>query len=353
MAESVVSVLVMGRSWILVFLLFVCISGAANASEGDVDPFYRICIEQCGKTGTVGASSIQHCQFSADGVLVDGPWYMQEPSYVQWKQWNCRSDCQYFCMMQLEKERQELGLIPVKYHGKWPFKRWSVLQEPVSAILSALTLIIQFNGWLSFFLLSSYKLPLRPQSGRTYYEFTCLWHVYGLLSLNAWFWDAIFHTRSFDLTEKLDYSSSVALLGYSLILAIFRTFNVKTEASRVMVAAPLVAFLTTHILYINFYELDYGLNMKVCMVIGIAQVLLWAIWAGVTRHPSRFKLWVVVVGGSIATFLELLYDFPPYKGYIDSHALWHATNIPLAYLWWSFVYEDAEFRTSAHIKKTK
>lgn len=53
---------------------------------------------------------------------------MQEPLYVQWKQWNCRSDCQYFCMMQQEKEREALGLKPVKYHGKWPFKRSSVLQ---------------------------------------------------------------------------------------------------------------------------------------------------------------------------------------------------------------------------------
>lgn len=64
--------------------------------------------------------------------------------------------------------------------------------------------------------------------------------------------------RGFDLTEKLDHSSSVALLGFSLILAVLRTFNVKNEASRVMVAAPLLAFLTTHILYLNFYELDYG-----------------------------------------------------------------------------------------------
>lgn len=64
--------------------------------------------------------------------------------------------------------------------------------------------------------------------------------------------------RDVELTEKLDYSSAVALLGYSLIIAILRTFNVKDEAARVMVAAPLLAFVTTHVLYLNFYELDYG-----------------------------------------------------------------------------------------------
>lgn len=62
-----------------------------------------------------------------------------------------------------------------------------------------------------------------------------------------------------DLTEKLDYSSAVALLGFSLILAILRCFNVRVEAARVMVSAPLLAFVTTHILYLNFYKFDYGI----------------------------------------------------------------------------------------------
>lgn len=95
-----------------------------------------------------------------------------------------------------------------------------------------------------------------------------------------------------------------------------------------------------------------GLNMKVCVVMGLAQLLLWAFWAGLTRHPSRFKLWAVVLGGGLAMLLEI-YDFPPYEGYVDAHALWHATTIPLTYLWWSFIKDDAEFRTSILLKKSK
>ncbi|KAM3320070.1 hypothetical protein P3S67_007270 [Capsicum chacoense] len=67
-----------------------------------------------------------------------------------------------------------------------------------------------------------------------------------------------------DLTEKLDYSSAVALLGFSLILAVLRVFNVRDEAARVMVSAPLVAFVTTHILYLNCYQLDYGQVLVRC-----------------------------------------------------------------------------------------
>ncbi|RWR87591.1 post-GPI attachment to proteins factor 3-like protein [Cinnamomum micranthum f. kanehirae] len=331
---------------------FFCVVGSIHASAGDADPHYRTCVEQCEKTGCVGDSCFRNCKLSSDGVTADRPWYMQEPLYLQWKQWDCRSDCRYHCMLEREKERERLGQRPVKYHGKWPFKRVFGIQEPVSVALSVLNLAMQFHGWLSFFVLLYYKLPLRPQTRKTYYEFTGLWHIYGLLSMNSWFWSAVFHSRDVDLTEKLDYSSAVALLGYSLILAILRTFNVRDEASRVMVSAPLIAFVTTHILYLNFYQLDYGLNMKVCVVMGLAQLLLWAFWAGLTRHPSRFKLWVVVLAGGLAMLLEI-YDFPPYEGYVDAHALWHATTIPLTYLWWSFIKDDADFRTSSLIKKAK
>ncbi|KAI5582104.1 hypothetical protein POPTR_007G065800v4 [Populus trichocarpa] len=210
---------------------------------------------------------------------------------------------------------------------------------------------MHFHGWLSFFILLYYKLPLK-QDKKAYYEYASLWHIYGFLSLNSWFWSAVFHSRDVDLTEKLDYSSAVAFLGYSLIMSILRSFNVRDEAARVMVAAPLLAFLTTHILFINFYKLDYGWNMQVCVVMAVAQLLLWAIWAGVTGHPSRWKLWVVVIGGGLAMLLEI-YDFPPYEGYVDAHALWHATTIPLTYIWWSFIRDDAEFRTSNLLKKTK
>lgn len=72
----------------------------------------------------------------------------------------------------------------------------------------------------------------------------------------------LFTCRDVELTEKLDYSSAVALVGYSLILAILRVFNLRDEASRFMVAAPLVAFVTTHILYLNFYKLDYGISFS-------------------------------------------------------------------------------------------
>ncbi|XP_072988277.1 uncharacterized protein [Typha latifolia] len=340
----------MGGCWVLLLVALGWVVGAIDASDGDADPMYMACVNQCEMTGSLKDSTIEQCPFSLDDLPVKHPWHKQEPLYLQWKQWNCKTECRYRCMVQREEEREGLGLEPVKYHRRWPFKRVFVFQEPVSAALSALNLLVQFNGWLSFFLLLYYKLPLRPQSHRTYYEFTCLWHIYGLLSMNAWFWSAIHHCQNCNLTEKLDYSSAAAFIGFSLILAILRIFKVTNEASRVMVVAPLLAFLTTHILYLNFHEFDYGLNMKVCVAMIIAQVLLWTAWAIITSHPSGMKLWTVAIGVTLVVLLEI-YDFPPVKGYVDAHALCHALSIPLSNLWWSFIKEDAEFRTSDIMKK--
>ncbi|XP_041005991.1 uncharacterized protein LOC121250828 [Juglans microcarpa x Juglans regia] len=180
------------------------------------------------------------------------------------------------------------------------FEGWDtieLLEEPkeFNIKLSALKLAMQFHGWLSFFILLYYKMPLGPDK-KAYYEYTSLWHIYGILSMNAWFGSAVFHSRDVELTKKLDFSSIVTFLGLSLIVALLRAFNVRDEATRVMVAALLLTFVITYILYLNFYKLDYGLNMKVCVAMGVVQILVWSIWAGVTCHPYRWKLWLIVLG---------------------------------------------------------
>ena len=90
--------------------------------------FTRTCVEECQKTGSLKDTSIKHCVEPTDGKPAAKSWYTHEPLYLQWKEWNCKSECGYHCMMERENERTELGLPPVKYHGKWPLKRASVFQ---------------------------------------------------------------------------------------------------------------------------------------------------------------------------------------------------------------------------------
>ncbi|KAG2279593.1 hypothetical protein Bca52824_050813, partial [Brassica carinata] len=190
---------------------------------------------------------------------------------------------------------------------------------PASVAFSVLSLAMHFHGWLSFFVTLYYKLPLK-QDRTGYYEY------------------------------RLDYSYAIVVLGFRLIVSILRTFDVWMEAARVMVSAPVLALVTIHVLYINFYKLDYGWNMIVCVAMRVAQLFLWARWTAVSRHPSNWKLWVVVIASGLAMLLEI-YDFPPYGGYFDAHSIWHLATVPPTILWWSFIRDDAKFRTSSLLKK--
>lgn len=78
--------------------------------------------------------------------------------HLKWKQWTCRSYCQYLCMMQREMEREALGLKPVKYHGKWPSKYVSVFQVGHSFNLSTEVHLSIFTIILMFFLLLSFRV---------------------------------------------------------------------------------------------------------------------------------------------------------------------------------------------------
>lgn len=83
----------------------------------------RGCVGECERTGCVGETCFTPCKFLLDGSSTNGPWFMQEPLYLRWKQWDCKSDCRYYCMIKREKERAAVNQGPVKYHGKWPFQR--------------------------------------------------------------------------------------------------------------------------------------------------------------------------------------------------------------------------------------
>ena len=120
-----------------------------------------------------------------------------------------------------------------------------------------MTYVISFSfvSWIIFYFVHNF-VDFRHQCSYSYQI-----SIYDLEILHKFqFYYA--NCRDVELTEKLDYSSAVALIGFSLIVSILRAFNVRDEAARVMIAAPLIAFVITHILYLNFYKLDYGTHFS-------------------------------------------------------------------------------------------
>jgi hypothetical protein len=48
-----------------------------------------------------------------------------------------------------------------------------------------------------------------------------------------------------------------------------------------------------------------------------------------------------------------IFDFPPVWGIFDAHSIWHAATLPITYLWWSFIKDDAIIRTTILAKKSE
>ncbi|CAI5496632.1 unnamed protein product, partial [Closterium sp. Naga37s-1] len=150
------------------------------------------------------------------------------------------------------------GVPQVQYYGKWPFIRVFGFQEIASSAFSILNFLATLYGLYSFLRLVYVKLPRKPMGNKgPLYEYSTLMAIYGLFALNSWLWSAIFHARDVWETQSGDYTSAIALIGISLLVCIIRISSLREEATRVMVAAPVIAFTTTHIFYMNFYTFDF------------------------------------------------------------------------------------------------
>jgi len=72
--------------------------------------------------------------------------------------------------------------------------------------------------------------------------------------------------------------------------------------------------------------------MQICVIVGLASVVLWVRLYLIEREMHLFRLAALSVGSSALVALEIL-DFPPIYGLIDAHALWH---LGIGYIFFSF-----------------
>ncbi|KAM9657446.1 post-GPI attachment to proteins factor 3 isoform 3-T4 [Morphnus guianensis] len=264
-----------------------------------------------------------------------------------------------------------------QFHGKWPFSRFLFFQEPASAFASFL------NGLASFVMLLRYKAAVPPASPM--YP-TCV--AFAWVSLNAWFWSTVFHTRDTAVTEKLDYFCASAVILHSVYLCCVRTLGLQRPALISIFRAFLLLFLACHISYLTLVRFDYGYNMAANAAIGEAgtggcgsgagwlggpcpqvgaplslfhpppapqlfpgllNLAWWLRWClrNRPRLPHVWKCAAVVLLLQALALLELL-DFPPLFWVLDAHALWHIGTIPLNVLFYSFLVDDSLYLLKAN-----
>ncbi|XP_032647189.1 GPI-specific phospholipase A2-like PGAP3 isoform X2 [Chelonoidis abingdonii] len=194
-------------------------------------------------------------------------------------------------------------------------------------------------------------------------KYECMWLTVGLyvqegyrvpqfhgkVSLNAWFWSTLFHTRETDVTEKMDYFCASTVILHSIYLCCVRTLGLKHPAFANAFGGFLILFLACHVSYLTLVRFDYGYNMAANVAIGLLNLFWWLGWCirNQQRLPYVRKCVVVVLLLQGLALLELL-DFPPLFWIFDAHAIWHISTIPVNVLFYSFLRDDSLYLLKAN-----
>ncbi|KAK3337244.1 Per1-like-domain-containing protein [Cercophora scortea] len=299
-------------------LLVICLAASlfgtpAAASYGDRLPEFQECVKICDRENC-GADA-QHAS--------------PIPLHHRLLLWTCPAECDYTCQ-HLITARRRAAKPPqptVQFHGKWPFRRFLGMQEPLSVLFSAGNFMAHYHGLR----LIQARVPASYPLRRYYTGFA-------YLSLTTWVFSFIFHIRDFSLTEQLDYFAAGASVLYGLYYAPVRILRLdKWRAALRVWTTVCVLLYAAHVTYLKMWKWDYSYNMKANVVCGAIQNVLWISFS-IARYRSRRRAWaawggITVVLVMSAMSLELL-DFAPIWGSLDAHSLWHAGTIGPIVLWY-------------------
>lgn len=243
---------------------------------------------------------------------------------------------------------------PLRLPGaQWPFTRVLGMQEFASVAASLANMAANVHCFLRLKArVAGRAAPGAKGPGRhpgpggrasaaLQYPYMWLWAAYALAHVLAWLSSAAFHARDTRPTERLDYACADAVVAAGLLAAVLRAQG--PRCGRLGAAAVLfvAAFFGRHLHYMLRVKFDYGLNMRVCLAAGLLQAAIWVGWAHATRHPARRTLYIFMAAAHAALLLEVL-DFPPLLfGLLDAHACWHLTTVPLTFMWYGFLEQDA------------
>ncbi|KAI0713632.1 Per1-domain-containing protein [Earliella scabrosa] len=294
--------------------LFVCsLVPLVLSSSGDRAESFRSCVSIC---------QSRVCGDSTSEPL---------PLALRLTRWTCVDDCKYQCMHMITDRAIEHGSPVEQYYGKWPFWRYAGMQEPASVLFSIFNFAAHALGARKIRARVSRDHPMRR-----YYL------MFAFVSMNAWVWSSVFHTRDLPTTEKLDYFSAALAILYALYYTVIRLFHLyPAERYRLTSSASSskrsgiyavwtllcsLAFLA-HISYLTLLpRFDYTYNMIFNLTVGMSHNLLWLSYALpsslslIRRYPGRPKNYrpshaswpaILTLLTTAATGLEL-FDFAPW-----------------------------------------
>jgi hypothetical protein len=144
----------------------------ARASSGDRSAEFQRCLAKCLRNNCITADGNGHRR--------DVPRSLA----LRLTRWTCADECKYACAHAVTDLAVESGVRLEQFYGKWAFWRLAGMQEPASVAFSVANLLVHVLGadWLRRGVHPAH--PMRP--------FYLTWSY---VSINAWAWSAVFHTR--------------------------------------------------------------------------------------------------------------------------------------------------------------
>jgi len=289
--------------------LFSCVFG----SSGDRTHWHQNCLKKCFR---------EHCR----SEQIYFPIYSFPFSSVP-----CPLKCKYDCIVEANTEIGKYWKNKHQFYGKWSFKHAYNCEEIASVIFSL------GNGLFTIIGYSRSTSKKHNFTSKNAAYFSKLLKIHAILCSIVWLCSAQFHARDTLISERMDYFGAAAMIYYTLLISLSRNFqNLKNL---------FIYLLSTLYLFhvgIMTHRFDYGLNMKICVFIGLSSVLLWVRLYLVERRDHLFKLAALSIFSSALLALEIL-DFPPIWGYFDAHSLWHAATMPLPLFFYYFLHEDVAY----------
>lgn len=149
----------------LTCLLLLCLAILSHASSGDQSYEFESCVRLCERK---------------DCTTRHGPAALS----LRLTGWTCTDDCKYACMHDITDDAIAKGEPVEQYFGKWPFWRLLGMQEPASVAFSLLNLWAHAQG------ARKVKRCIRDTHPMRHHYWSS-----ALISMNAWVWSAVFHTR--------------------------------------------------------------------------------------------------------------------------------------------------------------
>ncbi|CAM9250123.1 unnamed protein product, partial [Ectocarpus fasciculatus] len=286
----------------------------ARGSAGDMNYDYRRCL--------------RHCQKNCNPEDI--------PALRQYLLWNCEGECQYDCMHEVARWVQEEYAVTWKFYGHWPYLRIWGLQEPASVAFSLGNMLPHIHNLL-------YNREKFCQPGVRFGHHILMYSVVALL---AWAASAVFHARKIDPFISCDYAFAFLFISYGLWIAVSRLWwEIRGDRDR-WTKTVFDVCCAGRVVYQVIYTLNGTIpfqdHMNLSIGLSVLHAVSWLLFICFSNSRSKLFCLLCQAWFGAASLLEL-YDFPPYMGILDAHALWHAATIPLGFLWFRFWIQDAEY----------